>query len=80
MAELATWAEAGPDPERDGVVLWRRRDLQHRANKLAISVFDGYDAIVGACCRAWNFFASKPHLVSSISSSRLRPVPGSARA
>ena len=30
MAELATWVEAGPDPERDGVVRWRRRDLQHR--------------------------------------------------
>ena len=30
MAELATWVEAGPDPARDGVVRWRRRDLQHR--------------------------------------------------
>ena len=29
MAELASWVEAGPDP-RDGVVRWRRRDLQHR--------------------------------------------------
>lgn len=30
MAELATWVEAGPDPDRDGVVRWRRKDLAHR--------------------------------------------------
>jgi transposase len=30
MAELAAWVEAGPDPARDGVVRWRRRDLQAR--------------------------------------------------
>ena len=30
MAELAAWVEAGPDPERDGVVRWRRKDLQRR--------------------------------------------------
>ena len=30
MAELAAWVEAGPDPEQDGVVRWRRKDLQHR--------------------------------------------------
>ena len=30
MAELAAWVEAGPDPVRDGVVRWRRRDLQRR--------------------------------------------------
>lgn len=30
MAELADWVEAGPDPERDGVVRWRRQDLQGR--------------------------------------------------
>ena len=28
-----------------------------RANWLAISVFDDYDAIVDACCDAWNRFA-----------------------
>lgn len=27
MAKLGTWIEAGPDPERDGVVRWRQRDL-----------------------------------------------------
>lgn len=27
---LAGWVEAGPDPKRDGVVRWRRRDLQRR--------------------------------------------------
>ena len=30
MAKLAAWVEAGPDPERDGVVRWRRKDLQRR--------------------------------------------------
>lgn len=30
MAEFATWVEAGPDPERDGVVRWRRCDLARR--------------------------------------------------
>jgi transposase len=29
-AELAAWMEAGPDPERDGVVRWRRVDLKRR--------------------------------------------------
>ncbi len=29
-AELAAWVEAGPDPERDGVVRWRRVDLKRR--------------------------------------------------
>ena len=30
MAELAAWVAAGPDPARDGVVRWRRQDLQRR--------------------------------------------------
>jgi transposase len=30
MAEVAFWVEAGPDPDRDGVVRWRRRDLARR--------------------------------------------------
>ena len=30
LATLAAWVEAGPDLARDGVVRWRRRDLQHR--------------------------------------------------
>ena len=30
LAALAAWVEADPDPVRDGVVRWRRRDLQHR--------------------------------------------------
>jgi transposase len=30
MAELAAWVEAGPDPARDGVVRWRRKDLRAR--------------------------------------------------
>ena len=30
LAALAAWVEADPDPVRDGVVRWRRRDLKHR--------------------------------------------------
>ncbi len=29
-AKLAAWVEAGPDPERDGVVRWRCVDLKRR--------------------------------------------------
>lgn len=29
-AELVSWLEAGPDPAVDGVVCWRRQDLQAR--------------------------------------------------
>jgi transposase len=39
-----------------------------RANWLAISVFDSYDAIVDACCAAWNRFANDPNTVTSITS------------
>jgi transposase len=37
-----------------------------RANRLAISVFDDYDAIVDACCDAWNRFADQPEIMASI--------------
>ena len=30
MADLGAWVEAGPDPASDGVVRWRRQDLQRR--------------------------------------------------
>ena len=30
MADLGAWVEAGPDLEKDGVVRWRRQDLQRR--------------------------------------------------
>ena len=30
LAQLATWVEDGPDPKRDGVVRWRRKDLARR--------------------------------------------------
>jgi hypothetical protein len=39
-----------------------------RANCLAISVFDNYDAIVDVCCAAWNRFPERADLVSSITS------------
>ena len=37
-----------------------------RANRLAITVFDTYDEIVGRCCDAWNAFAGDPERVRSI--------------
>jgi DDE superfamily endonuclease len=39
-----------------------------RANKLAITVFDSYDDIVNACCKAWNFLANDPKAIASITS------------
>ena len=39
-----------------------------RGNKLAITVFDGYDAIVEACCAAWTFFVEDPAIVASVTS------------
>jgi hypothetical protein len=39
-----------------------------RGNKLAITVFDSYDAIVAKCCDAWNFFANNPSAIVSITS------------
>jgi hypothetical protein len=39
-----------------------------RANRLAISVFDTYDDIVEACCKAWNCFTNDPAAITSITS------------
>jgi transposase len=39
-----------------------------RGNKLAITLFDTYDAIVEKCCEAWNFFATDPSAIASITS------------
>ena len=39
-----------------------------RANKLAITVFDDYDDIVAKTCQAWNFFATDPVRITSITS------------
>jgi hypothetical protein len=37
-----------------------------RANYLSISVWDTYDQIVDACCRAWNAFVADPDRIGSI--------------
>ena len=37
-----------------------------RSNKLAISVFDTYEEILGKCAQAWNFFANDPERITSI--------------
>ncbi len=39
-----------------------------RANKLAITVFDSYEDILGKCAEAWNFFAENPKRITSITS------------
>lgn len=45
-----------------------------RASWLAISILDDYDAIVHACCNAWNRFAENPDIVSSITSRKWAAV------
>ena len=37
-----------------------------RGNKLCSLVWDSYDAIVAACCKAWNFLISDPGRIRSI--------------
>ena len=54
--------QPGTEPGRE------RRGLASRANKLAITVFDTYDDIVDACCKAWNFLANDPKAIASITS------------
>jgi transposase len=39
-----------------------------RQNQLANRVYDSYDAIVDACCKAWNDFVSEPGRIRSIGS------------
>ena len=41
MAELGSWVEAGPDPAVDGVVRWRRQDLERRiAERFGVEVHE----------------------------------------
>jgi transposase len=37
-----------------------------RQNQLSNRVFDGYDAIVDACCHAWNALIDDPDRITSI--------------
>ncbi len=45
-----------------------------RANKLAITVFDSYQHIVDTCCEAWNFFATDPIAIGSITARKWAQV------
>ena len=47
-----------------------------RKNKLANSVFETYEDIVEACCKAWNFFANNPAVVTSITARDWAHVSG----
>jgi transposase len=41
IAQLRSWVEAGPDPAVDGVVRWRRRELERRiADRFGITVHE----------------------------------------
>lgn len=53
--KLAAWIEAGPDPEKDGVVRWRCADLKHRiAAEFGIELHERtvgkHLAALGFCC------------------------------
>lgn len=37
-----------------------------RANQLSMIVWDGYDAVVDACCNAWNWLMNDPDRIASI--------------
>lgn len=37
-----------------------------RSNKLSNRVFDTYDAIVDACCNAWNWLAQQPDRITAL--------------
>jgi len=37
-----------------------------RQNQLSNRMFDGYDAIVDACCTAWNALINDPARITSI--------------
>lgn len=39
-----------------------------RSNHLSNRVFDSYDAIVDACCTAWNWLTAQPERITSIGS------------
>ena len=47
-----------------------------RQNHLANRVFESYDAIVGACCEAWNALIEIPERVASITSRDWAKVSG----
>jgi transposase len=39
-----------------------------RGNKLSNSVFDTYEIIVDACCRAWKWLINQPEVTTSVAS------------
>ena len=47
-----------------------------RGNHLSITVWDTYDQIVDACCRAWNAFINDPERVFSITNRSWAQISG----
>ena len=39
-----------------------------RRNKLAHRLYESYEAIVAACCQAWNWLTAAPHTITAIAS------------
>ena len=37
-----------------------------RSNTLSNRIYESYDAIVDACCNAWNWFANQPERITTI--------------
>jgi putative transposase len=48
-----------------------------RANLLSLRVWDSYEAIIEACCEAWNKLMQMPERITSLTKrSWAKPVPG----
>ena len=47
-----------------------------RANRLSFKVWEDYDAIVGACASAWNWFMAEPGRIRSIGAREWATVGG----
>lgn len=90
QAEVAEWVRTGPDPEKDGVVRWRRVDLQ--AKIAAVFNVQLHERSVGKLLRRLGFSrisvrprhpqadasAQEAHKKTSLRWSRRRFLPNSA--
>ena len=45
-----------------------------RGNQLSNRVFAGYDAIVEACCNAWNWLIAQPETISTLATRQCASV------
>ena len=74
MTALAGWVEAGPDPEQDGLVRWRRRDLQARiAVEFGVTL---HERTAGKYVAASNWRQATGGARLSAAAGRARSTPG----